>query len=282
MAKFDLHLHSNNSDGSATVKELVETVVKSDIKIFALTDHDTVNGVSEVERYVPEGIKFIKGVELTCKINDINCHILGYGINSKAKELTELIELGKKLRKQKLETRIKYLKDVWSIELTKDELNWLYSRKSVVKTHLANILVNRGLSDNNVNAMKKYLDGCKTGNTKFDGRAAINVIKTSGGIPVWAHPLGGEGEEHLTEDNFLPQLKAMIECGIQGLECYYSRYSLKEAEFLVKCAKENNLLISGGSDWHGSNKTVPIGRLNTADCDIESDEIGAMLAILCN
>jgi len=271
MAKFDLHLHSDNSDGSASVKELVDTVVNAGIKIFALTDHDTVNGIKDVG--VPKGLKFIKGVELTCKIDNINCHILGYGINSGAKELTELIELGKKLRRQKLETRIKYLKDVWNIELTKDELDWLYSRKSVVKTHLANIIVNRGLSDNNVDAMKKYLDGCKTGNTKFDGRDAINVIKASGGISVWAHPLGGEGEEHLTEEEFLPQIKTMIESGIQGLECYYSRYSLKETEFLVRCAKENNLLVSGGSDWHGTNKTVPIGQLNTENVYIDSCNI---------
>ena len=276
MSKIDLHLHSNNSDGSTTVKELVETVIKSGIEVFALTDHDTVNGINEVVKYVPEGIKFLKGVELTCKIEDINCHILGYGINPETKELTELIELGKKLRRQKLETRIKYLKDAWNIELTKNELDWLYSRKSVVKTHIANILVNRGLSDNNVDAMKKYLDGCKTGNTKFDGKIAINVIKTSGGIPVWAHPLGGEGEEHLSEKEFLPQLKTMIENGIQGLECYYSRYNIEESEFLVKIAKENNLLISGGSDWHGTNKTVPIGRLNANDIEISSDKISIL------
>ena len=279
MAKFDLHLHSDNSDGSATVKELVDAVISSGIKIFALTDHDTVAGVDEIENYIPEDIRFIKGVELTCKIDDIRCHILGYGINPKSKELSDLIELGKKLRRQKLETRIKYLKEVWDIELTREELDWLYSRKSVVKTHFANILVNRGLSDNNVDAMKKYLDGCKTGNTKFDGRVAINVIKAAGGVPVWAHPLGGEGEEHLSQEKFLPQLKIMINCGIQGLECYYSRYTMQESGFLVECAKANNLLISGGSDWHGTNKTVPIGRLNTEDIKIPADKISIVNCI---
>ncbi len=270
MAKFDLHLHSNNSDGSASVKELVETVLKSGIEIFALTDHDTVNGVSSAEKIIPPKIKFIKGVELTCKTRNINSHILGYNINPDNKDLTDLIELGKKLRHQKLETRIKHLKDVWNIELTKDELDWLYSRQSVVKTHLANILVKRGLAENNIIAMEKYLDNCKTGNTKFDGEIAIQTIKKAGGIPVWAHPLGGEGEKHLTKEEFLPKLKTMIECGIQGLECYYSRYSMPEAEFLLQCAKENQLLISGGSDWHGSNKTVPIGRLNINDIQIDS------------
>ena len=147
------------------------------------------------------------------------------------------------------------------------------SRQSVVKTHFANILVNRGLSDNNVDAMKKYLDGCKTGNTKFDGEAAISTILKAGGIPVWAHPLGGEGEEHLTEDEFIPKLEIMANCGIQGLECYYSRYSLKEEKFLANCAKKYNLLISGGSDWHGKNKTVQIGNLNTEFCEIDSKQI---------
>ena len=273
MIKFDLHLHSNYSDGSAGVKELVDTVINSGIKIFALTDHDTVKGVNEAEKYVPDGIRFIKGVELTCKTENIKCHILGYGINPEASELTELIELGKNLRRQKLETRIEYLKDKWDIELTKSELDWLYSRQSVVKTHIANILVDRGLSDNNVDAMKKYLDGCKTGNTRFDGATAIKTIVASGGIPVWAHPLGGEGETHLSREEFLPRLKTMIKNGIKGLECYYSRYTIEESEFLVQCALENNLLISGGSDWHGTNKTVPIGRLNTDDIEIDSNKI---------
>ena len=123
MTKFDLHLHSNNSDGSETVEGVINAVIDSGIKIFALTDHDTVEGIREAEKLTPDNIKFIKGVELTCKTNDIKCHILGYNINPETKELKSLIEYGKTLRRKKLETRIKYLKDVWNIELTKDELS---------------------------------------------------------------------------------------------------------------------------------------------------------------
>ena len=273
MTKFDLHLHTNNSDGSDTTEQLIDKVMQKGINIFAITDHDTVQGIIETENKIPENIKFIKGVELTCKTNGIKCHILGYNINPYDAKLTELIKKGKTLRKQKLETRIKYLKEEWNINLTQEELNWLYSRKSVVKTHIANILVNRGLSDDNVSAMKKYLDGCKTGDTRFDGTEAIQVIKHAGGIPVWAHPLGGEGEKHLSEEEFLPKLKIMIEAGIQGLECYYSRYSLAEAEFLLNCAKENNLIITGGSDYHGTNKTVQLGALNTEGIYIDYSQI---------
>ena len=279
MAKFDLHIHSDNSDGSETVQEVVNSVIKAGIEVFALTDHDTVDGINEIQKYIPQNIKFIRGVELTCKARNIKCHILGYNIKPETKELQDLIKLGRKLRKQKLDTRIDYLKTVWDIELTSEELAWLYSRNSVVKTHIANILVKRGLSDNNVEAMKKYLDGCKTGNTKFDGETAIKTIVLSGGIPIWAHPLGGEGEKHLSESEFLSDLKIMIDCGIKGLECYYSRYSVEETKFLVKCARENDLLISGGSDWHGTNKTVEIGALNTDNIYIDSKDITILKCI---
>ena len=172
-----------------------------------------------------------------------------------------------------METRIKYLKDVFNIELTEHEKNWLYSRKSVVKTHLANILVNRGLAGDNVSAMKKYLDNIKTGNTRFDGEEAIETIKKAGGIVVWAHPIGGEGEKHLTLEEFLPKLEKMKTFGIQGLECYYSRYDFDEIKFLTKCAEDNNLLITGGSDYHGTNKNIPMLRLNTSDTPIDASKL---------
>ena len=276
--KADLHIHSNNSDGSDNTNELLNNLKKSGVEIFALTDHDTVEGCREMEKLSPD-ITFIKGVELTCLCDDIKCHILGYGIDINNPDLLGLIEKGKQLRQQKLETRIKYLKDIFSIELTQDEKDWLYSRKSVVKTHLANILVNRGLADDNLSAMKKYLDGIKTSNTRFDGQEAIETIKKAGGIVVWAHPIGGEGEKHLTLKEFLPRLEKMKSFGIQGLECYYSRYNFDEIDFLVKCADDNNLYITGGSDYHGTNKNIPILRLNTAEIPIDSSKLTLLTAI---
>lgn len=276
--KADLHIHSNCSDGSDSIAELAQNIKASGLDIFALTDHDTIEGCREMQLAAPKGVKFIQGVELTCLCDKIKCHILGYGVDINNAELTSLIEKGKILRRKKLETRIQYLKDVWNIELTKTELDWLYSRKSVVKTHLANILVNRGLADNNVAAMKKYLDDCKTGNTRFDGNEAINAIKNAGGIVVWAHPIGGEGEKHIGLEEFLPKLEAMKTFGIQGLECYYSRYNEAEIEFLVKLAETNSLYTTGGSDYHGSNKDIPLARLNTKNIPIDSSKLTILKA----
>ncbi len=265
MSKCDLHVHSNYSDGSNTVSELVDIMKNYQIDIFALTDHDTVDGCKELD----EKTNFIKGVELTSICGDIKCHILGYNVDIYNQELNDLISKGKILRRQKLEKRIQYLKKVHNIELTSEELDWLYSRKSVVKTHVANVLVKRGLAKNNIEAMQKYLDGCKTGNIRFQGEESIGAIIKSGGIPVWAHPLGGEGEKHLEPKEFLPRLEKMISFGIQGLECYYSRYNFAEINFLLKCAEENKLLITGGSDYHGANKdNISPGKLNTEHKDI--------------
>lgn len=259
--KIDLHIHSSYSDGSDSLKELVEKVQKAGIIKFSLTDHDTIDGNLEIVNIIPEEIEFINGVELTCKARGINCHILGYDYNLFDTGLRGLISEGKILRKKKLETRIDYLKTVWQIELTQEELEWLYSRRSVVKTHVANILVKRGVAKDNLSAMEKYLDDCKTPNSRFDGERAIQIIKNAGGIPVWAHPLGGEGEAHLSEKDFLVKLEIMKECGIEGLECHYARYNENEINFLLKCAKENDLKITGGSDYHGKNKNIPLGKL---------------------
>ena len=267
----DLHVHSNNSDGSDSVENLVKEIKKANLEIFALTDHDTIAGCIEITKYIPENIKFIPSIELTCQTGDIKCHIRGFNCNPADEKLNALIQKGKELRRKKLETRLDYIKNVLHIDLTNDELNWLYSRKSVVKTHLANLLVKRKMAKTNVEAMQKYLDGIKTGNTRFSIEEAIDAIVTSGGIPVWAHPLGGEGEKHIAHEKFMPRLEKMIAYGIKGLECYYSRYTLEEVKFLINCANSNNLLISGGSDYHGTNKeNIQLAKLNVDSTPIDA------------
>ena len=277
MIKADLHIHSNFSDGSNTIEELVELIKSLGLNIIALTDHDTIEGCEKMSYLMPKEIKFISGIELTSLAGDIKCHILGYNCDYKNKILLDLIDKGKILRRNKLDARITYLQDAWGIELNQDELDWLYSRKSVVKTHLANILVKRGLAKDNLSAMQKYLDGCKSRDTRFSIEESINAITKSGGIAVWAHPLGGEGEKHLDKNEFLSKLEIMINFGIKGLECYYSRYSAEESTFLVECAKQNNLLISGGSDYHGNNKNnILLGMFDNNTINIQANYLSLL------
>lgn len=277
MIQADLHIHSDFSDGSDSIENLINKIKSSKVQFFALTDHDTIKGCEKIAKLIPEDIKFIPSIELTCRSGNIKCHILGYNCDYKNDILNNLILKGKNLRRQKLETRIKYLQEKWNIKFSQKELNWLYSRESVVKTHIANVLVNQGLAKDNLEAMDKYINGCKAGDSRFTVEEAIEAINASGGIPVWAHPLGGEGEKHISENDFKTDLKQMIEYGIKGLECYYSRYNIEEIELLKKHANKNNLLISGGSDYHGDNKNnIKIGQLNNTNQPIDSMELNIL------
>ncbi len=280
MSKIDLHLHSSFSDGSDNAEELAEIIKQNNISIFALTDHDTMIGCKEIKKYIDGKIKFIPSIELTCKEKDVKCHILGINCNSEDENIIELVKKGKFLRRIKLDKRVEYLRARHGIELTPNELKWLYTRNSVVKTHIAQILVKRNLAEDSISAMKKFLDGCKTGDTRFSGNEAIRAIKLSGGIPIWAHPLGGEGETHLNEKEFKRRYKILKSVGIEGLECFYSRYSQAEIDFLVNFAQKNNILISGGSDYHGKNKDIPIAKLNAENYDINTEQLTVLKKIL--
>lgn len=274
MNKVDLHIHSKYSDGSDSIPELLENIKAAGLEVFSLTDHDTIGGYFEIKDLVLNDLKYIQGVELTCATESFKCHILGYGYKPDDKGLFDLIEKGKAYRKRKLDTRIDYLKNVHGIEFTQEELDWLNSRASVVKTHLACLLVKRNLASDNVSAMKKYLDNIKTGNTKFDAKEAIDVLLNANAIVVWAHPLGGEGEVHISKEEFYKRLELMKSLGIQGLECHYSRYNKEEREFLEQCAKENNLLVSGGSDYHGNNKIgIELGKLDENYENVDTSRI---------
>ena len=100
-------------------------------------------------------------------------------------------------------------------------------------------------------AIDKYLKGSKFPDDRIDSKEAIEAIKAAGGIPVYAHPIGGEREKRLSEEEVLSRIEALKTQGLMGLECYYSRYSDSDEAMLVGIADRLGLLVSGGSDYHG-------------------------------
>ena len=114
------------------------------------------------------------------------------------------------------------------------------------------------------------------GRDRIEAKTAVEAITASGGFPVWAHPLGGEGEKRLSPEKFEKLLSALTGYGIRGLECHYSRYTAREAAFLTARAEAAGLTVTGGSDYHGSNKRgIELGVLgtNTAPWAIDSGEL---------
>jgi len=132
----------------------------------------------------------------------------------------------------------------------------------IIKPHIANILMRRGIPGTRTEVINRYLEFGV--DNRIPAAQAIRAIRRSGGIAVWAHPLGGENEKHMGRAELESRLDILQTLGIQGLESYYSRYDEAEISMLIEMARERGLLVSGGSDFHGKNKNVSIGELNTA------------------
>lgn len=266
----DLHLHTSYSDGTDSPKELIASLQKHGINIFAVCDHDTVAGAEAVMTIVPDNMKMICGVEFSCKTPFRRCHILGLGIDINNQLILDTIISAEKIRDDKLYSRLNHLRKEHNIILTPDDISDLARITSVGKPHIARILVRDGFAESIQDAIYKYLN-FKGNNDRISAETAIHAIIDAGGIPVWAHPLGGEGERRLTGDEFEKQLNHLLESGIRGLECYYSRYSDAEIEFLISKCKAYGLLISGGSDYHGENKDIYPGQLSADNLEISCD-----------
>lgn len=276
MRKIDLHLHTTASDGSDTPSELIAKAKDAGISVISVTDHDTIAGCLEAVKLADDGIKVVTGIEFSCHHygeRDFDCHILGYGFDPESEALLSAIGHGREMRLYKLEARLVYLKDTFGIEFTDEEKAWLRSLNSVARPHIARLLIKHGLAADVDEAFEKYLRGGKFPDDRIDAREATEAILAAGGIPVYAHPLGGEREKRLSSDEVTERVGALSRMGLMGLECFYSRYSHSDSELLLSLAKRYGLLSSAGSDYHGKNKTVVLGSLSSDGCAPHLDEI---------
>ena len=260
----DLHIHTTASDGSDSPAELARKV--AGLRIFSVTDHDTIDGALQMERLVPPGTVYIRGVEFSCVSPAGKCHILGYGYDPRHPALLAALEDGRTLRLEKLQRRLEALRAHFGSILTDDELSRLYSLNSPGKPHLGKILLDRGLAETLDGAIQTYLKIKVPGRARIDAGRAIAAIEKAGGRSVWAHPLGGEGEKRLTPEKFEDQLQTLLAAGLKGMECHYSRYSREEIQFLRDRAAAHGLTGTGGSDYHGINKRdLELGMLSMED-----------------
>lgn len=275
----DLHIHTICSDGSDDVPTLISLLHDAGIRTFSITDHDTVFGVGEALEMTPPDMRFIPGVEFSCRTEKKNCHILGYGFAPDSEEIRAMVRKVSEMRRAKLELRISYLMNDRGIDLTKEEIADLRGRKSAGKPHLAKLIIKRGLAPDIATAIREYLDPCPRAVIRIAADEAIAAILAAGGIPVWAHPLGGETDRRLTETEFDDQLDLLRSFGIRGLECHYSRYTAENTAFLLGRAERFGLLVSGGSDYHGANKTVKLGQLNVEETPVIDSSLSLLSAL---
>ena len=261
--KVDLHIHTTASDGSDSPQVLARNISDSGIELFSVTDHDTISGAMAMEPLVPEGVRFVRGIEFSCADPAGKCHILGYGYDPDHPAFRAALAEGRQLRLAKMALRVEALARDHGIVLTEGELQWVMSHESPGKPHLGQVLKDRGLAPTLDRAIQGYLRDVP-GRDRIDAKTAVEAITAAGGFPVWAHPLGGEGEKRLTPERFSRLLQVLLGYGIRGMECWYSRYSMADVDFLLEQADRHGLTVTGGSDYHGTNKQdLPLGRLNT-------------------
>lgn len=278
-SNIDLHIHTVYSDGTDTAETLFNVLKNYHIDTFAICDHDTVAGCMVLSDFDLWGMNMICGVEFSCITEFGKCHIIGLGIDIYDSYITNVIESAAKLRENKLKYRLNYLKNNYDITFSDAEILELNKLVSVGKAHLARLLIKNGYAKDYDSAMTDFLD-FSVKNDKIDAKKAIQAIKSSGGIPVWAHPLGGEGESKLSEADFNRQLSVLTENGICGLECYYSRYNTDDINFLLSAANKYNLLVSGGSDYHGENKNIYPGQLSSENICINQEHLTVLREVI--
>lgn len=258
MKYIDLHVHSVCSDGTCTPEELVDLAIDHELVAFALTDHDTVDGV---ERAVKAGekrhIQVIPGVELSCEYvispeRKKEIHILGYNLDWNQQELRDTLEAVAKERDDRNRKMCENLSQA-GFPIDYESLTARFGNTILTRAHFARFLLEKGAIPSIDSAFKKILaqDGPYFVMRKYlTPKKGIELIKGAGGIPVLAHPL--LYKMSVTElHNLLAELK---EYGLRGIEAMYSRNRGNDEAFVRKLAEEYGLFITGGTDFHGANK----------------------------
>lgn len=248
--KLDLHTHSTVSDGQYTPSELVEMAKKNGLKMYALTDHDTIAGIEEARRRAGElGVNFIPGIEISTHKGE-EIHMLGLFIDEQCSDLINACQAYRERRIGRGERICAFLKEK-GIEITKEELREIEGKASLGRPHFAKILQERGIVKTRQEAFGRYLDTAefhrKTDGQKPAPEEAIEIIHRAGGLAVLAHPgllkMGKRWQESL--------IKGLKEAGLDGIESFYNKHTYMQKKYYRKLAEENGLMISCGSDFHG-------------------------------
>ncbi|BCN29917.1 PHP domain-containing protein [Anaeromicropila herbilytica] len=260
MKYIDLHVHSNVSDGTLTPKEVVEKAVKMNLAAFALTDHDTVMRISEalnaVKEYQNNGIdlELIPGVEISVAYKSKDIHMLGLFLDYQNETLISELQAVVNDRENRNIKMIANLQNA-GIDITLEKLVESEGDSIITRAHFAKYLLEHSYVKSREEAFKKYLgeDGPYYVPRKFiTPEKGIELIKAAGGIPVLAHPLLYKLPPKEL-DSLISRLK---NAGLVGIETIYSANVDFDESYVRKLANKYDLLITGGSDFHGANKPL--------------------------
>ncbi len=268
MSIVDLHVHSTRSDGTFSPTELVDYAREKHLHAIALTDHDTTDGLDEAIAYaeqlrkeavekgtlssrspVPE---IVPGIEFSTEYEGKDIHILGLYIDYKnptfCKYLQDFVD-SRTLRNQKMCARLQEA----GIDISYEKLLQEFPNSVITRAHYAKYLLQHGYIKSMKEAFERYIGDrcpCYVPREKVTPTQAVELILAADGIPILAHPI----LYHMSDARLESLVAELKEVGLMGIEAIYSTYNTAEERQIRQLAQKYHLLISGGSDFHGTNK----------------------------
>lgn len=253
-------MHTTISDGSDSIEQILENVKSAGIGIFSVTDHDSIKSAEIMKSILRDGDPlFIPGVEFSCRDEFGKYHILGYGYDPENEALKNVVDYGHSLRMKKVTERLDFLKSEFGFCFKQEDINDLLSLDNPGKPHIGNLMVKYGFAASKESAIDDYINRIHFKSEYVRPGEAISGILAAGGIPVLAHPFYGSGDELIVGKDMEERLERLIKFGLRGIEAFYSGFSDKPQKAALSLAKEYDLLVTAGSDYHGKNKLVRLG-----------------------
>ena len=255
--KIDLHIHSTASDGSLSPLEILTLAQKLNLGAIAITDHDTIKGSKDALALgIPPSIKFLTGVEISASPPPFfhcpgSLHILGYAINIDDPVLNHTLALLQDSRKNRNPLILELLNRM-GVELTLEEVLNEVGEGQVGRPHIASLMLKKGFVQSIGEAFDNYLAKGKPAYVdkyRIDCARAIEIILAAGGIPILAHPFLLQIKNDEVLEDLIITLSKM---GLKGIEVYYPEHSPERIAHYAVLANRHGLLMTGGTDFHGS------------------------------
>jgi 3',5'-nucleoside bisphosphate phosphatase len=253
----DLHTHSTASDGIYSPTELLRLAAEAGLKVQALTDHDSTNGLDEAAQAAKaHDIDLIPGIEINTDVKGGEVHVLGYFIEYQRPAFQEVLQVLRDARVRRGQRMVERLNEQ-GLHISWERVREI-AQGSVGRPHVAEALQEAGYVQSIAEAFDKYIGAGRPAYVpryKLAPQDAVRLIASANGLPVMAHPITLPGLDGLR--NWLPGLR---ETGLVGLEVYYGPYTPEQVQQLLTIANDYQLIPTGGTDYHGPDiHPTPLG-----------------------
>lgn len=257
--KIDLHTHSNESDGTERPSELVESAIRAGITHLALTDHDSVTGWEDAMSRQDGSISLILGAEISCQTKEaLSVHMLGLLFNPDDVQLRSALDQTRLNRVTRMERIVGKLQEA-GVEITIDDVYAeLREGATLGRPHLADAMIKRGIVADRGEAFERYLhNGSRfyIPDASPTPERAIELIKAAGGVAIIAHPFASLRGRIISSE----YLESLIDAGLDGIEIDHRDHNEGERDALRELARRYRLIVTGGSDYHGTGKENRLG-----------------------